>query len=171
MNKDRDILRALMELDKLKYELLNEKECLEEALLYEYKELGKDIAKSCGNFGVLLTKATTLCLGVVFALAFINTLGIPTPYIHLVKALPLGVQNYFLIFHKHKYPFKMNHSKKNKLSYKEALDAINICLEEVNDSYNKLFSELSLETMQDIVKGFEYKEENTNNKAKTLDRI
>ena len=172
MDRDEQIINALAELENLKYQLLESKEALIEAVNDENKKHVKDCVKISTRVGLIICKVTGLMLSTILCLAYINTLGIPTPYVHVVKGVPLGLQNYLLFFRSRKNTINLEYSKSDKLHYELEILKIDTTLAFIDKAYNSLFKELSLDSMNNIVKGFEvdpnkdYLEVNCNN-AKT----
>ena len=154
--RDEQILSALNELDRYRELLREEKNYLEECLKDENKDFIVNFGKTATNLCLLIGKAFALCFGVIFALAYINSLGLSSPYVFIAKGVPLGIENYYIFFHKHKYPFKVKFTLKNRGEVICAIKEIDECISMMDKAYNELFSQLSLKKMEELVSGFEY---------------
>ena len=154
--RDEQILSSLNELDRYRELLREKKNYLEECLKDENKGFIVNCGKTAANLAFLIGKAFTLSFGVIFALAYINTLGLASPYVFIVKGVPLGIENYYLFFHKHKYPFKVKFTLRSRGEVIYAINEIDECISMMDKVYNELFSQLSLKKMEELVPGFVY---------------
>ena len=173
MGRDEQIINALAELENIKYQLLDAKEYIENAIKEENKNLVKDCAKRTKRLSLITLNVSGLIISTIFCLAFINTLGIPTPYVHLAKGLPIGLQQMIFMYHKKPKAINYKYSKDDKLKYELDLSQVEVALAFIEESYKALFKELSLDAMKDIVPEFEYdpninylEENNTKTKSK-----